>query len=233
MVAVQYKISFVPESNFGCVVRRTTSRKEAYAIYKKLKSEIGEIRPGWLSAIEILEDGTERYLCRYKTGQNRNGKAIVQDLKEQVKKLTKLYNQDFLNNKMSEYSKEQSNILHGLELMDMTKVDPYSFTQYIVEKQEIVAHLRRQYKNDLYDAKMLEHDLKELVKLLNKISSDITGTKQYRLVVDANNPTQIQKDYLESLGIDVSAYCHNANPDEILPLEEIIKPIEIKTGKKR
>jgi hypothetical protein len=46
MVAVQYKISFVPESNFGCVVRRTTSRKEAHAIYKRLKSEIGEIRPG-------------------------------------------------------------------------------------------------------------------------------------------------------------------------------------------
>ena len=29
MAAIQYKISFVPESNYGCITKRTTSRKEA------------------------------------------------------------------------------------------------------------------------------------------------------------------------------------------------------------
>ena len=27
MAAIQYKISFVPESNYGCITKRTTSRK--------------------------------------------------------------------------------------------------------------------------------------------------------------------------------------------------------------
>ena len=54
MVAVQYKISFVPESNYGCIVKKTHNRKEAYAIYRELKEQIGEIRPGQLCIFEIL-----------------------------------------------------------------------------------------------------------------------------------------------------------------------------------
>lgn len=226
MTAIQYKISFVPESNYGCIVKKTNNRKEAYTIYRELKAQIGDIRPGQLAIFEVLSDGSERYLCRYKTGKERNGKLITQDIKKQVKKLHKIYNQEYLNNKMSEYSKLQSNLLHGIELMDMSKVDPYIFAKHIVEKQEMTAHLRRQYKSDLYDARVLENDLKELLKLVNKISSNITNLKQYRLVTDTNKPSQIQIDYLESLGIDVGAYCHNANPEEVLPLGDLIKPIE-------
>lgn len=226
MTAIQYKISFVPESNYGCIVKKTNNRKEAYAIYRELKAQIGDIRPGQLAIFEVLSDGSERYLCRYKTGKERNGKLITQDIKKQVKKLHKIYNQEYLNNKMSEYSKLQSNLLHGIELMDMSKVDPYIFAKHIVEKQEMTAHLRRQYKSDLYDARVLENDLKELLKLVNKISSNITNLKQYRLVTDTNKPSQVQIDYLELLGIDVGAYCHNANPEEVLPLGDLIKPIE-------
>lgn len=225
MSTVQYKISFVPESNYGCIIKKTHNRKEAYAIYRELKAQVGEIRPGQLAIFEILDDGTERYLCRYKTGKERNGKLIVQDIKKTVKKLAKVYNVDYLNDKVSEYSKLQSNLLHGIELMDMSKVDPYIFAKHVVEKQEQVAHLRRQYKSDLYDARTLEQDLKDLQKLVNKISSNITNLKQYRLVTDVNKPNQAQIDYLESLGIDVGAYCHNANPEEVLPLGDLIKPI--------
>lgn len=231
MAAIKYKISFVPESNFGCITKVTVNRKEAYAIYRKLKAEVGEIRVGWLSVTEILDDGTERYLCRYETGKDRNGKIIVQNIKQQVKKLSKVYNQEYLNNKMSEYSKEQSNILHGIELMDMSKIDPLVFYQHVIEKQEVIAHLRRQYKNDLYDARMLENYLKDLSKAVNNISSTLTGMKQYRVVADVNKPNQASIEYLESLGIDVGAYCHNASPDEVLPLDEIIKPIETKKNK--
>jgi hypothetical protein len=225
MSTVQYKISFVPESNYGCIIKKTHNRKEAYAIYRELKAQVGEIRPGQLAIFEILDDGTERYLCRYKTGKGRNGKLIVQDIKKTVKKLAKVYNIDYLNDKVSEYSKLQSNLLHGIELMDMSKVDPYIFAKHVVEKQEQVAHLRRQYKSDLYDARTLEQDLKDLQKLVNKISSNIANLKQYRLVTDVNKPNQSQIDYLESLGIDVGAYCHNANPEEVLPLGDLIKPI--------
>jgi hypothetical protein len=226
MAAIQYKICFVPESNYGCITKRTTNRKEAYALYRELKAQIGEIRPGYLSVFEVLEDGTERYLCRYRTGRNRNGKIIVQDIKKQVKKLHKVYNPEYLNNKMSEYSKIQSNLIHGIELMDMTKVDPYVFSKHVIEKQEMIAHLRRQYKSDLYDAKTLENDLKELARLINKISTNINDLKQYRLVTDVNKPNQAQMSYLESLGIDVGAYCHNANPEEILPLGQLIKDLK-------
>ena len=226
MTTVQYKISFVPESNYGCITKKTNNRKEAYAIYREIKAQIGDIRPGQLCIFEVLSDGSERYLCRYKTGKERNGKLITQDIKKQVKKLHKVYNQEYLNNKMSEYSKLQSNLLHGIELMDMSKVDPYIFAKHVIEKQEMVAHLRRQYKSDLYDARVLENDLKELMKLVNKISSNITNLKQYRLVTDTNKPSQVQIDYLESLGIDVGAYCHNANPEEVLPLGNLIKSIE-------
>lgn len=226
MTTVQYKISFVPESNYGCITKKTSNRKEAYAIYREIKAQIGDIRPGQLCIFEVLSDGSERYLCRYKTGKERNGKLITQDIKKQVKKLHKVYNQEYLNNKMSEYSKLQSNLLHGIELMDMSKVDPYIFAKHVIEKQEMVAHLRRQYKSDLYDARVLENDLKELMKLVNKISSNITNLKQYRLVTDTNKPSQVQIDYLESLGIDVGAYCHNANPEEVLPLGNLIKSIE-------
>ena len=225
MAAVQYKISFVPESNYGCIVKKTNNRKEAYAIYREMKEQIGEIRPGELCIFEVLDNGKERYLCRFKTGKNRNGKLIAQDIKKQVKKLNKIYNQDYLNAKMSEYSKLQSNLLHGIELMDMSKVDPYVFAKHVIEKQEIVSHLRRQYKSDLYDARTLENDLKELQKLINKITSSITSLKQYRVVADSNNPSQVQIDYLEALGIDVGAYCHNANPEEVLPIENLIKSI--------
>ena len=226
MTTVQYKISLVPESNYGCITKKTNNRKEAYAIYREIKAQIGDIRPGQLCIFEVLSDGSERYLCRYKTGKERNGKLITQDIKKQVKKLHKVYNQEYLNNKMSEYSKLQSNLLHGIELMDMSKVDPYIFAKHVIEKQEMVAHLRRQYKSDLYDARVLENDLKELMKLVNKISSNITNLKQYRLVTDTNKPSQVQIDYLESLGIDVGAYCHNANPEEVLPLGNLIKSIE-------
>jgi predicted RNase H-like nuclease (RuvC/YqgF family) len=226
MAAIQYKICFVPESNYGCITKRTNNRKEAYTIYRELKSQIGEIRPGYLSIFEVLEDGTERYLCRYRTGKERNGKLIVQDIKKQVKKLHKVYNAEYLNNKMSEYSKIQSNLIHGIELMDMTKVDPYVFSKHVIEKQEMIAHLRRQYKSDLYDAKTLEQDLKDLAKLINKISTSINDLKQYRLVTDVNKPNQAQMNYLESLGIDVGAYCHNANPEEILPLGQLIKDLK-------
>ena len=225
MAAIQYKISFVPESHYGCIVKKTYNRKEAYAIYRELKAEVGEIRPGELCIFEVLEDGTERYLCRYKTGKNRNGKLIAQDIKKQVKKLNKIYNQDYLNAKMSEYSKIQSNLIHGIELMDMSKVDSFTFAKHVIERQEMVAHLRRQYKSDLYDARVLENDLKELSKLISKIASNMTNLKQHRLVTDVNNPSGIQIDYLESLGIDVGAYCHNANPEEILPLSDLVKPI--------
>lgn len=226
MAAVQYKISFVPESNYGCITKKTTNRKEAYSIYREIKQQIGEVRPGQLCIFEILDDGTERYLCRYRTGQNRNGKVIIQDIKTQVKKLHKIYNPEYLNNKMSEYSKIQSNLIHGIELMDMTKVDPYVFAKHVIEKQEMVAHLRRQYKSDLYDAKALENDLKDLMKLINKISANITNLKQYRLVTDTNKPNLAQISYLEALGVDVGAYCHNANPEEVLPLGQLIKDIE-------
>lgn len=226
MAAVQYKISFVPESNYGCITKKTTNRKEAYVIYREMKQQIGEVRPGQLCIFEILDDGTERYLCRYRTGQDRNGKVIVQDIKKQVKKLHKIYNPEYLNNKMSEYSKIQSNLIHGIELMDMTKVDSYVFAKHVIEKQEMVAHLRRQYKSDLYDAKVLENDLKDLMKLINKISANITNLKQYRLVTDTNKPNLAQISYLEALGVDVGAYCHNANPEEVLPLGQLIKDIK-------
>ena len=127
---------------------------------------------------------------------------------------------------MSEFSKEQSNLLHGIELMDMSKVDPYVFSKHVIERQEVVAHMRRQYKSDLYDAKAIENDLKEFQKLVNKINATFTDLKQYRLVTDTNKPNQAQIDYLESLGIDVGAYCHNATPDEILPIGSLIKSIE-------
>ena len=226
MTTVQYKISFVPESNYGCIVKKTHNRKEAYAIYREWKTQVGEIRPGQLCIFEILDDGTERYLCRYRTGQDRNCKVIVQDIKKQVKKLHKIYNPEYLNNKMSEYSKIQSNLIHGIELMDMTKVDSYVFAKHVIEKQEMVAHLRRQYKSDLYDAKVLENDLKDLMKLINKISANITNLKQYRLVTDTNKPNLAQISYLEALGVDVGAYCHNANPEEVLPLGQLIKDIK-------
>ena len=225
MAAIQYKISFVPESNFGCIIKKTTNRKEAYAIYRDLKAQLGEIRPGYLCIYEVLDDGTERYLCRYQTGKARNGKLIIKDVKKQIKQLSKVYNQEYLNNKMSEFSKEQSNLLHGIELMDMSKVDPYVFSKHVVEKQEMVAHMRRQYKNDLYDARAIENDLKELQKIVNKINATFNNLKQYRSVTDTNKPNQAQIDYLESLGIDVGAYCHNATPEEILPLESLIKSI--------
>ena len=222
MAAVQYKISFVPESNYGCITKRTTSRKEAYTIYRELKTQIGEIRPGYLSVFEILDDGTERYLCRYQTGKNRNGKLLSKELQKQVKHLCKIYNQEYLNSKMSEYSKEQSNLLHGIELMDMSKVDPYDFCKHVVEKQELTAHLRRQYKNDLYEAKCIEHELADLTKVVKKLITSLTNINQYRIVADTNKPNDIQISYLESLGIDVGAYCHNANPEQILPLKDLI-----------
>lgn len=226
MAAIQYKISFVPESNYGCIVKKTVNRKEAYAIYRELKAELGDIRPGQLCIYEILEDGTERYLCRYATGKSRNGKLLVQDLKKQVKQIAKVYNSEYLNNKVSEYSKMQSNLLHGIELMDMSKVDPYVFAKHVVDKQEQVSHLRRQYKNDLYDAKLLENELKELAKVVNRISTIVNNSRKSRLVTNANTLSKTQIEYLESLGIDVGAYCHNASPDEILPLSDLVKPLE-------
>jgi hypothetical protein len=131
MSTVQYKISFVPESNYGCIIKKTHNRKEAYAIYRELKAQVGEIRPGQLAIFEILDDGTERYLCRYKTGKGRNGKLIVQDIKKTVKKLAKVYNIDYLNDKVSEYSKLQSNLLHGIELMVMRKLDQLIFAKHV------------------------------------------------------------------------------------------------------
>ena len=232
MAAIQYKISFVPDSNYGCITKKTTNRKEAYAIYREMKEQIGAIRPGELCIFEVLDNGTERYLCRFKTGKDRNAKLMIQDIKKMAKKLNKVYNIDHLIKKESEYSKMQSNLLHGIELMDMSKVDSYEFAKYIVEKQELVTHLRRQYKADLHDAKALENDMRNLLRLINKIQGDIANLRQHRYVTDSNKPNEAQTLYLESLGIDVGAYCHNADPQEILPLGKLVKPINKEAGDK-
>ena len=59
----------------------------------------------------------------------------------------------------------------------------------------------------------------------------VTTQIHYRQVKDINNPTPVQASYLESLGVDVGAYCHNADPDEVLPLSNLIKPLNKKDSK--
>ena len=44
-------------------------------------------------------------------------------------------------------------------------------------------------------------------------------------MTDTSKPNQAQISYLEALGIDVGAYYHDANPEEILPLGDLVKPM--------
>ena len=228
MSAKYYVVTFIPESKFGTISKKTYSKKHAYEMYHKLKEEIGEIRPGYLQVVEILENDQERYVCRYKTGRNRDGKALIDRIKKDIKMLKKLYNQDYLTDMVSATSKEISNMTHGLEIVDTTLVNEEDLYKYVFDKLEIVNMLRRQYKTDLHDATQIYETLNALFTNADKIAKALSNMKQYRLVADTKklNPAQIA--YLESLGIDTDAYIgKNVTPEDVLPLSKLVEPIKV------
>lgn len=224
---ISYKIMFVPENNYGCITKRTINKKEAYSIYRKLKQELGELRPGELCIFEVKEDGSEQYLCRLKTGKNRNGKLLVQDLKKQIKHLKYVYNVNYLDDKYTNVSNAQLDIIHGLEIVDRTKVNEERLMEYVTNKQEVLAHARRQYKQDLKLAKQLQTEIEALTTHANMIANIMSKQRQEETKCK-NSMNKNMMIYLESLGIDVDEYINNANPETTIPFEIIIEPIDVK-----
>ena len=194
-------IYFIPTNCWGCITETTNNKEEAYKIYHKMKQEV-DIRPGHLFILEVNNKGEEKYVCNYKTGKGKNGLEIVEEIKGLLEQLMNLYDVDNLKEKQGEYDKLSTDILHGIEIVDFTKVDEEELMKTVFQQQKVILNARRQYKYLMRDAREIEDNLKSVFKQVNEMERVLRKNERYR-----NNDNKKEKTkYLEKIGMNIDEY---------------------------
>ena len=198
---MKYVVKFIPTNCWGCITETTNNKEEAYKIYHKMKQEV-DIRPGHLFILEINNKGEEKYVCNYKTGKGKNGLEIVEEIKGLLEQLMNLYDVDNLKEKQGEYDKLSTDILHGIEIVDFTKVDEEELMKTVFQQQKVILNARRQYKYLMRDAREIEDNLKSVFKQVNEMERVLRKNERYR-----NNDNKKEKTkYLEKIGMNIDEY---------------------------
>ena len=198
---MKYIVKFIPQNEWGCITETTNNKEEAYKIYHKMKQEV-DIRPGHLFILEVNNKGEEKYLCNYKTGKGKNGLEIVHEIKGLLEQLMNLYDVDNLKEKQGEYDKLSTDILHGIEIVDFTKVDEEELMKTVFQQQKVILNARRQYKYLMRDAREIEDNLKSVFKQVNEMERVLRKNERYR-----NNDNKKEKTkYLEKIGMNIDKY---------------------------
>ena len=198
---MKYIVKFIPQNEWGCITETTNNKEEAYKIYHKMKQEV-DIRPGHLFILEVNNKGEEKYVCNYKTGKGKNGLELVKEIKGLLEQLMNLYDVDNLKEKQGEYDKLSTDILHGIEIVDFTKVDEEELMKTVFQQQKVILNARRQYKYLMRDAREIEDNLKSVFKQVNEMERVLRKNERYR-----NNDNKKEKTkYLEKIGMNIDKY---------------------------
>lgn len=198
---MKYVVKFIPTNYWGCITETTNNKEEAYKIYHKMKQEV-DIRPGHLFILEVNNKGEEKYVCNYKTGKGKNGLELVKEIKGLLEQLMNLYDVDNLKEKQCEYDKLSTDILHGIEIVDFTKVDEEELMKTVFQQQKVILNARRQYKYLMRDAREIDDNLKSVFKQVNEMERVLKKNEKYR-----NNDNKKEKTkYLEKIGMNIDEY---------------------------
>lgn len=223
-----YRVCFEPENLYGVIAQRTNSKKEAYRLYHKLKEEMA-IRPGRVYVTQefMYEDGSTKsqYICSYRTGKDRNGLELTKELIKEMKHMNKIYNSEYLKKKVDDLSLLELDVVHGIEVIDLSKVDAEVVSKMIIEKQQVIAGIRRQYKADLADAETISKELQVITEQLKSIEKKLKNNYKFR----KRQPKEVQKTntsekYLKTIGINIEAY-NNDDEENSINLKDLIEPL--------
>lgn len=207
-----YIVAFEP-AEYGVIKYKTYSRKEAYTLYHKLKKTM-EDRPGRVYAMEYLHiqdnEYKSQYLCSIRTGKHKDGKYLVDQMMNNLKDLQAVYNQQTLERRIDALSELELNIIHGIELLDTSKLTA-QMEQNIVDNIQITSAARRGNKHLLADAKSINPKLRELYSILKSVSDKLDNNKSYRAESKGNgkkatNDKEARNKYFTALGINIEAY---------------------------
>ena len=156
MMKNYYNIVFEPEV-YGIITYRAQTRTMAYELYHRLKATIGT-RPGRLYVKEFIwqpqtQTYKEQYLCSYKTGKDMNVSLIIENMTRELKHIVNdIYNTKALQQRIDELTKLETNMFHGIELLDTIKA-PKHIEDIIVDNIQMSQSVRRGQKHLLEDAR--------------------------------------------------------------------------------
>ena len=236
MMKNYYNVIFEPEV-YGIITYRANSRTLAYELYHRLKDTVGD-RPGKLYVKEFIwqpqtQTYKEQYLCSYRTGKDMNVSLIIENMTRELKHIMNdIYNVKTLQQRIDELSKLETNMFHGIELLDTIKA-PKHIEDLIVDNIQMSQAVRRGQKHLLEDAKGLNPRLKELENLLKSIKNKLDNNKDWRKEdkPNAKGNNEARNRYLSSLGINIEAYDEN-DTDNMIDPNMIIKLIKEIVDKK-
>lgn len=214
-----YRVIFTPDTNYGNIGIKVYNRDEAYAKYHELKNIVYSTRPGRLKLFEYILDETgnyrEVYMANCRTGREVDTIAIFNNIDKELQQISRIYNGNKMEAAKDNNSKEQLNIMHGVEYVDMTQLSVEQKLA-ILDKMQIVSSLRRQAKNEQQDYKDIADDLIKMKASLKTIERKLRDNLAFRKKsVDQNGAskkagTQIKLEtYLESLGLNPQDFLEN------------------------
>ena len=213
-----YRVIFTPDTNYGNISVKLYNRKEALAKYHEIKNIVYDTRPGRLRLFEYILDETgnyrEVYMANCRTGRAVDTIAIFNNIDKELQQISNIYNGMKMEQAKEHNSKEQLNMLHGIEYVDMTMLTDEQKLN-ILDKMQVVSSLRRQAKNEQQDYRDISDDLIKMKAALKAIERKLNDNLNYRKKsVDSNGTKKAGAQvaiemYLESLGLDPKQYLEN------------------------
>ena len=211
-----YRVIFTPDTNYGNISAKVYSRKEAYAKYHEIKDIVYNTRPGKLAAFEYILDETghykENYLCACRTGKSVDTIAIFNNIDKELQQISQIYNGHKIEQVTEHQSKEQLNIIHGVEYVDFSLLSDEQKLN-ILDKIQVTSNLRRQAKNEQQDYKDIQDDLVKMKAALKVIERKLNDNLVFRKksTMDSKGTKKSGslaaiEVYLESIGLDANEY---------------------------
>jgi hypothetical protein len=210
-----YRVIFTPDTNYGNISTIVYSRKEAYAKYHEIKNIVYNTRPGRLTAFEYLLTETghykENYLCSCRTGKSVDTIAIFNNIDKELQQISQIYNNNKIEQAKENYSKQELNIIHGIEFVDMSYLSDADCRK-VLDNMQIASTLRRQAKNEQQDYKDIQDELIKMKAALKMIERKLNDNMTFRRrSVDSQSTkksgAQIAIEvYLESIGLNPQEY---------------------------
>ena len=211
-----YRVIFTPDTNYGNISAKVYSRKEAYAKYHEIKNVVYNTRPGKLAVFEYLLTETghykENYLCACRTGKSVDTIAIFNNIDKELQQISQIYNGYKIEQVKEHQSKEELNIIHGIEYVDLSLLSDEQKLN-ILDKIQIASNLRRQAKNEQQDYKDIQDDLVKMKAALKVIERKLNDNLVFRKksTIDSKGTKKSGSSiaiemYLESIGINANEY---------------------------
>ena len=210
-----YRVIFTPDTNYGNISMKLYSRKEALAKYHEIKNIVYDSRPGRLKLYEYILTETghyrEVYMANCKTGKKVDAIAIFKNIDKELQQISSIYNNHKMEQVKENQSKQELNIVHGIEYVDMSLLTVEEKLA-ILDKMQIASSLRRQAKNEQQDYKDIQDDLIKMKAALKTIERKLNDNLIYRK--GSSNSQNTKKSgalvaiemYLESLGLNPKEY---------------------------